>query len=132
MSKFISFILTNGSAALTFLGGGPLTWFLGALDTVWSSTIGRLIIVGFGAFLVGWVWCWTGEHSKIHEAVAAATHARDAEWQGKIAAANAANEKRVREALDEARKVKPVPAAAADLIRLCKSDASFRGALGKR
>jgi len=106
---------------LSFLSG-PLGIVWGLISSLWSTEFGRLLIVGASVFLVAWTLGWSHEyHVKV-----AAVAARDSQWQEQIARANAQADLRIQAALTAAQEVKPAPENKADLLALCKADASCR------
>ena len=143
MTSFLSIFLKILGLAKSGLGfalptlSGPWGVFLSFLDALWNSSIGRVAIVGAGAFLAGWVWGFGHEHQRVTQIkaetaakVESAIKSRDSEWKAILAAANAVGERKLKEALDAARNVAPIPDGA-DLIRLCRDSASCRGAIAE-
>lgn len=135
MGAAFTVILTVLRGALPLAGGfltGGASVLWGALQGLWATEIGRLVLISIGCLIGGFVWGFHHEHAVKAAAIEAATRARDAEWQQEIAAANAKNEERIKEALDAARKVSVTPPAGDALVELCRKSPSCRGAFVKR
>lgn len=98
------------------------------ISGLWSSEFGRVLIVGLGCLIGGWMWGWSHEHAVKVRAVQEATASRDAAWTANLAKANAEHERKLQEALDAARKISDTPLARSDLVRLCAKSASCRPA----
>ena len=131
MSALLSLAFVALRGVLPLVGGfftGGLSWVLSFLSVAWGSELGRTIIIALGCLFGGFGWGFSHEHAEKIHAVAEAVASRDADWQKEITAANTKNEQRVQEALNAARNVAPAPISRDDLIKLCKSDPSCRGA----
>jgi hypothetical protein len=129
MFNFLSLIKGGLSLAGT-VAGGPLAWLGGLwslISSLWATEIWRLLISCGAVFLIAWTLGWNHEHTVKQQALAA----RDVQWEQQIAAANSASELRINQALAAAQSVKPAPENKADLLALCKADASCRKALKK-
>jgi hypothetical protein len=123
-------LIKGGVSVVGTVAGGPLAWLGGLwslISTLWATEIGRLLISCGAVFLIAWTLGWNHEHSVKVQALAA----RDTQWEQQIATANAASEQRINLALAAAQSVKPAPENRADLLALCKADASCRKALKK-
>jgi hypothetical protein len=123
-------LLKGGLSIAGTMAGGPLAWLGGLwslISSLWATEIGRLLISCGAVFLIAWTLGWNHEHGEKLKAVAA----RDTQWEQQIASANAASEQRINLALAAAQSVKPAPENKADLLALCKADASCRKALKK-
>lgn len=96
------------------------------LAGLWGNPIARLFIVGGAAFAFGWV---KGFGAAPRPDIAAiernAMAGRDAHWQMKLNEANQSHDREIAEAIHAADAV-PALAPDADLVRLCRSDASCR------
>jgi hypothetical protein len=100
--------------------------FLPILAGLWGNPLARLFIVGGAAFAFGWV---KGFGAVPRPDIAAiernAIAGRDAHWQTQIQRANHEHERELSEAINAADAV-PALAADADLVKLCRTDASCR------
>lgn len=123
-------LIKGGISIAGTVAGGPLAWLGGIwslISSLWATETGRLLISCGAVFLIAWTLGWNHEHG----AKLAAVAARDAQWEQKIAAANATSEQRIQTALAAAQQVQPAPDNKAGLLDLCKADPSCRKALKK-
>ena len=88
------------------------------LNTPWLMVVLLAVAAGVFGFYKGW--------SIEHDAKIAAVAARDADWQAKIADANASYERAVAAAVAEAAFRSPVVVTAADVERMCGESAYCR------
>lgn len=93
------------------------------LGAVWSSSIGRTVLIGGGLFLwgvwKGWALAAAGRDAAVQRAMAS----RDVYWQQVISQANKDHEDEMREAIKVAKSV-TVVRSSAELILLCTDPAT--------
>lgn len=128
MAAILPFLLMAWNFATSAFKAG-----LAIFNSLWATETGRIIVVAVGVGLGMWVWGFNHGRAGRDEAIAAAVSARDVQWKDQIAKSNAEAsaeaDRRVAEALEAAKAVKPTPTDSAALAKLCKADANCRKAV---